>query len=307
LNQGLNWFKFTDMISFSILLFVGILAISTASIFIKLAEAPALIIAAYRVVLASLILCPFACHRRIWKRWGRGEIVWLIFSGVLLSLHFAFWIASLKYTSVASSVVLVTTHPIFVGIGAWLFLGERLGVNLIIGILLSILGSVLIGYGDMALSREALIGDGLALLGALTASGYLMVGRKMRRSQDLLSYIFPVYSTAGLVLIFLSLVFRKPFFGYSPSIYLLFLILALVPQLIGHTTFNWALKYLPASMVAIATLGEPVGSTILAYFILGEGLTTWKIVGGISIFMGIWVAFKKGQNPGFQTRGLRKS
>ena len=114
---------------------------------------------------------------------GRGEIGWLVFSGILLSLHFAFWIASLKYTSVASSVVLVTTHPIFVGIGAWLFLGERLDLKLMIGILLSVLGSGLIGYGDMALSKEALIGDGLALLGALTASGYLMVGRKMRKGR----------------------------------------------------------------------------------------------------------------------------
>lgn len=281
------------MISFSILLLIGILAISTASIFIKLAEAPALIIAAYRMVLSSLILFPFACHRGIWKRWERNEIGWLVFSGVLLSLHFAFWIASLKYTSVASSVVLVTTHPIFVGIGAWLFLGERLGLKLMMGIVLSVVGSGLVGYGDMAVSKEALIGDGLALLGALTASGYLMVGRKMRKGQDLLSYIFPVYSTAGLVLVILSLVFRKPFFGYSPPTYLLFLLLALVPQLIGHTTFNWALKYFPASMVAIAILGEPVGSTILAYFILGEGLTTWKIVGGLSIFVGILVAFKK--------------
>lgn len=279
------------MIAF--LLLIGILAISTASIFIKLADAPALIIAAYRMALASLILSPFACHSRIWKRWEGGEIVWLVLSGVLLSLHFAFWIASLKYTSVASSVVLVTTHPIFVGIGAWLLLGERLGLNIMIGILLSVLGSGLIGYGDMAISKEALIGDGLALLGALNASGYLMVGRKMRKGQDLLSYIFPVYSMAGLILIFLCLIFKQPFLGYSSSTYVLFLLLALVPQLIGHTTFNWALKYLPASMVAIAILGEPVGSTILAYFILGEGLTTWKILGGISIFMGIVVAFKK--------------
>jgi drug/metabolite transporter (DMT)-like permease len=275
------------------LLLIGLLAISTASIFIKLAEAPALIIAAYRVVLASLIVSPFACHRRIWKTWGRSEIRWLVFSGILLGLHFAFWIASLQYTSVASSVVLVTTHPIFVGIGAWLFLGERLGLDLMLGILLSVLGSGLIGYGDMALSKEALIGDGLALLGALTASGYLMVGRRMRKGQDLLSYIFPVYSTAGLVLVFLCLIFKEAFFGYSPPTYLLFLLLALIPQLIGHTTFNWALKYLPASMVAIAILGEPVGSTILAYFILGEGLTTWKILGGLSIFVGIWVTFRK--------------
>jgi len=253
-------------------------------------------ISTYRMVLASLILMPWASYQKVWRGWEKKDVAWLIFSGIFLSLHFASWIASLKYTSVASSVVLVTTHPIFVGIGSRLFLKERLGLNLILGIGLSVIGSGLIGYGDMALSKEALMGDGLALLGALAASGYFLVGRKMRKNQDLLAYIFPVYSTAGLVLILLSLFFQKPFFGYSSSTYLLFLLLAVIPQLIGHTTFNWALKYHPASIVAITILGEPIGSTILAYFILGEGLTTWKILGGISIFIGILIALKKGSS-----------
>jgi drug/metabolite transporter (DMT)-like permease len=137
------------------------------------------------------------------------------------------------------------------------------------------------------------MGDGLAILGAITASGYLLVGRKMRKDRVLFSYVFPVYSTAGLILILSALVFQKPFFGYSSSTYLYLFLLALVPQLIGHTTFNWALKYLPASMVAITILGEPIGSTLLAYFILGEGLTVWKVIGGISIFAGILIALKK--------------
>jgi drug/metabolite transporter (DMT)-like permease len=276
-----------------LLLPIGIIAISTASIFIKLCDAPALIIATYRMVLSSLILIPFASYHRVWKGWRRNEIGWLILSGFFLSLHFAFWIASLKYTSVASSVVLVSTNPIFVGIGAWLFLKEGFGLNLISGIILSVLGSLMISYGDMGLSKEALMGDGLALLGALTASGYLLVGRKMRKDQDLIAYIYPVYSTAGLVLILLSLIFQKPFSGYSVSTYLFLFLLALVPQLIGHTTFNWALKYLPTSMVAIALLGEPVGSTILAYLILGEALTPFKVMGGILIFAGILVALKR--------------
>jgi drug/metabolite transporter (DMT)-like permease len=281
------------MASFIILLLLGIVAVSTASIFIKLCDAPALIISTYRMVLASLILMPWASYQKVWRGWEKKDVAWLIFSGILLSLHFASWIASLKYTSVASSVVLVTTHPIFVGIGSWVFLKERLGLNLIIGIGFSVIGSGLIGYGDIALSKEAFMGDGLALLGAIAASGYFLVGRKMRKNQDLLSYIFPVYSTAGLVLIIFSLFFRKPFFGYSSSTYLFLFLLALIPQLIGHTTFNWALKYLPASMVSITILGEPVGSTILAFFILGEGLTTWKVLGGISIFIGILIALKK--------------
>jgi len=276
-----------------LLLPIGIIAISTASIFIKLCDAPVLIIATYRMGLASLALMPFACYQKTWGGWGRSEWGWTLLSGLFLSLHFAFWIASLKYTSVASSVVLVTTHPIFVGIGGWLFLKERLGLNLIFGIALSVLGSGMISHGDMSLSKEAWMGDGFALLGAIAASGYLLVGKKMRKDQDLLSYIFPVYSTAGLILILCALIFQKPFFGYSSSTYFYLFLLALVPQLIGHTTFNWALKYLPASMVAITTLGEPIGSTLLAYFILGEGLTVWKVIGGISIFAGILIALRK--------------
>jgi drug/metabolite transporter (DMT)-like permease len=272
---------------------IGIIAVSTASIFIKLCDAPVLIIATYRMMLASLVLVPFACYKKTWRGWERSEWGWLLFSGLFLSLHFAFWIASLKYTSVASSVVLVTTHPIFVGIGGWLFLKERLGLKLIFGIALSVLGSGLISYGDMSLSKEALTGDGFALLGAIAASGYLLVGRKMRKDRNLISYIFPVYSTAGLILILLSLIFQEPFFGYSSSTYFYLFLLALVPQLIGHTTFNWALKYLPASAVAITILGEPIGSTILACLILREGLTACKILGGISIFSGILIVFKE--------------
>jgi drug/metabolite transporter (DMT)-like permease len=276
-----------------LLLPVGILAVSTASIFIKLCDAPALIIATYRMMLASLMLTPLACYQKVWRGWERDDLGWFFISGLLLSLHFALWIASLKYTSVASSVVLVTTHPIFVGIGGWLFLKERLWLNLLFGIALSVLGSGLIGYGDMSLSREALTGDGLALLGAVAASGYLLVGRKMRKDQVLLSYIFPVYSTAGLILILFALFFQESFWGYSSTTTLYLFLLALVPQLIGHTTFNWALKYLPASAVAISTLGEPIGSTLLAYFVLDEGLTVWKVIGGMSIFTGILVALRK--------------
>ena len=284
------------MVRLVLVLFIGILAASTASIFIKLCDAPALIIAAYRLIFASLILSPFAYYQRVWKGWNRSEIGWLILSGAFLSLHFAFWIGSLKYTSVASSVVLVSTHPIFVGIGSWLILKERLGVKLIIGIGLSVLGSGVISFGDMSLSKEALVGDGLALLGAITVTGYFLVGRKMRRNKDLLSYVFPVYTTAGFALIFLAFLWQNPFFGYHSSNYLFFFLLALIPQLIGHTAFNWALKYIPASLVAITILGEPVGSTILAYFILGEGLTLWKMIGGILIFIGIFIALWRDQS-----------
>ena len=280
------------MARFYPLLPIGMIAISTASIFIKLCDAPVLTIATYRMILASLMLTPFACYKKPWEGWESKEIKWFLLSGLFLSLHFAFWIASLKYTSVASSVVLVTTHPILVGIGGWLFLKERMGMNLVAGIALAVLGCGLVSSGDVSLSKESLMGDGFALLGAIAASGYLLVGRKLRKDQNLFPYIFPVYWTAGLILILLSLIFQKSFWGYSSSTYAYLFLLALIPQLIGHTTFNWALRYLPASMVAITILGEPIGSTILAFLILKEGLTIWKVLGGMLILLGILVALK---------------
>jgi drug/metabolite transporter (DMT)-like permease len=275
------------------LLPIGILAVSTASIFVKLCDAPALIIAAYRMVLASFLLLPLAAHQKVWRQWNILSLKWSILPGLFLGFHFTFWIGSLKFTTVASSVVLVSTSPLFVGIGGWLFLGERLNPQLMLGIILSVIGSGLISYGDMTASKDAFLGDGMALLGALGASGYFLVGRKLRKDQGLVAYILPVYSTAAAVLILLSLSFQKPFFGYSSATYALFLLLALIPQLIGHTTLNWALKYLPASLVAITTLGEPVGSSILAYIVLGESLTALKILGGLTIFAGILIALSR--------------
>lgn len=272
---------------------IGILAVSTASIFVKLCDAPALVISTYRVVVASLVILPVVAYGKLWKTWKGKDFKWFLISGTFLSLHFATWIASLKYTSVASSVILVNSHPLFVGLGGWLFLGEKPGLRLLGGICLSFAGSALIGFGDISLSKQAIVGDGLALLGAVAASGYLLVGRLMRKEGHLLSYVFPVYAWAAVVLIVLSLIFRKPLWGYSPATYLYLLLLGLVPQLIGHTAFNWALKYLPASKVALLVLGEPVGSTILAYFFLEEVLSLSKVVGGIGIFAGILVALKR--------------
>ncbi len=168
----------------------------------------------------------------------------------------------------------------------------HIGMNLVAGMALCVFGCGLVGSGDVNFSKDALMGDGFALLGAMAASGYLLVGRKLRKDQNLFSYIFPVYWTAGLILIPLSLIFQKSFWGYSSSTYAYLFLLALIPQLIGHTTFNWALKYLPASMVAITILGEPIGSTVLAYLILKEGLTIWKVLGGLLILSGILAALR---------------
>ena len=271
---------------------IGIVAISTASIFVKLCDAPPLAIAAYRLGLASLLLSPVALSRKGYGKILRGRWKLLFLTGLFLGFHFIFWIASLKYTSVASSVVIVSTHPIFVALGSSLLLKERAGILTTLGILLSTTGAVIIGLSDFTLSTHAAMGDLLALAGAIMASAYLIVGRKLRQQMDLISYIFPVYSAGGLVVLLIGIVAGVSFFGYSSRTYVLFLMLAIVPQLIGHSTFNWALKFFSASTVAILILGEPIGSTLLAYWLLGETLSPLKAAGGICILAGIYAAIR---------------
>jgi drug/metabolite transporter (DMT)-like permease len=270
----------------------GIVAISTASIFIKLCDAHPLVIASYRLGLASLILAPIALRPRRYAKILPGRWKLLFLTGLFLALHFTFWIASLKYTSVASSVLIVNINPVFVALGSYIILKERATKWMILGILLAITGGMVIGFSDFTFSTHAGLGDLLALGGALMASGYLMAGRRLRQEMDLLSYIFPVYATASITVLLVGLALKVPFFGYSYRTYAFFLMLAIIPQLIGHSTFNWALKFFSASTIAVLILGEPIGSTLLAYWILGETLSSWKAVGGTCILAGIYVALR---------------
>jgi len=276
---------------------IGIAAVSSASIFIRFAqrEAPSLVIAAARLTLASLILVPLALtrYRHEYRRLTRRDAWLAVFSGIFLALHFATWISSLEYTTVASSTVLVSTSPLFVAIASWLFLREKIGPAVIAGLGVALAGSAVIGLSDRSgAMRNALLGDVLAFAGAITVAGYLLIGRRLRAKLSLIPYIAAVYGTAAVVMLAMVLVTRERVVGYSPDIYVWFLLLALVPQLLGHSAFNWALAHLPATFVAVATLGEPIGSTILAYIILGEMPTPIKIVGAALILVGIVVVSK---------------
>ncbi len=282
----------------------GIFAVSTASIFIRYAQAdaPSLVIAAYRLTLASAVLLPVVWwrHRRELQALRRGEIGWALISGAFLAVHFATWISSLAYTTVASSVVLVTTTPLWVGLLSPWVLRERLSKPLLVGMAATLAGSACIAWGDgcgrgacqwqQALLGGALGGDFLALLGAWAAAGYFLIGRRLRARTSLLVYIGLTYGMAALVLDGLVLLSGQPVFGYPRRAYLWFLLLALVPQLIGHTSFNWALRYLSAAFVAITLLGEPVGSTLLAYLFLHETPPPLTLIGAILILGGIAVA-----------------
>lgn len=271
---------------------VGIAAVSSASILIRFAqrEAPSLVIAAARLMLASLILAPLALtrYRAEYRKLTRTDGWLAVFSGVFLALHFATWISSLEYTTVASSVVLVSASPLFVAIASWLFLREKAGRPVILGLGVALTGGVIVGLTDRGgVMRNALLGDALALGGALAVTGYWIIGRRLRAKLSLVPYIAIVYGTAAVTLAIMVGAAQQTFIGYSPLVYLWFLLLALGPQLLGHSSFNWALAHLPATFVAVATLGEPIGSSILAFFILQETPTPLKIIGAALILVGI--------------------
>jgi len=200
---------------------------------------------------------------------------------------------------VASSVVLVATNPLFVGLFSYLFFKEKQPAELILGIILSFSGSIILVVGDCGFKGltaqipSFLLGDILAFLGAIMASGYLMVGSKLREEMDVLPYISMVYTFSASFLLITSISLQVPFTGYKLSSYFYMVLLAIVPQLIGHTAFNWALKHLKASMVAITILGEPIGASILAYIIFRETIKSFQSVGIILIFLAIIIASRR--------------
>jgi drug/metabolite transporter (DMT)-like permease len=294
----------------------GILAVSTASIFIRFAqkEATSLVIAAWRLTVASLVLVPVAAstHRRELAALSQSDLLWALLSGFFLALHFATWITSLQYTTVASSVVLVSTIPLWVALLSPFTIKEPIRKAVLFGLILALVGGIVVGISDSCsleagrltcpsltnfMHGRAFMGDVLALCGAIAGAGYLLIGRKLRTKVSLVSYISLVYGMAAVVLVVIMLSAREAPFGYSPMIYLWLILLAVIPQLIGHSTFNWALGYLSAAYVSITLLGEPIGSTILAYFILGEKPTMLKLLGGVMILVGIYVASRSEALP----------
>jgi len=296
-----------------VVLLIGILAVSTASIFIRFAqkEASSLVIAAYRMTLAGLILAPVALPgaMRSLQALRPGQRWLILLSGLFLAFHFGAWITSLEYTSVASSVVLVTTTPLWVALLSPLVLKERIRRETWFGLLIAMAGGVLVGFQESCsleagkliclspqdfLGGRAMLGNALALFGAFMAAGYMVVGRQVRPVLSLFSYTFWVYSISAVYLLLFVALSGEKLTGFSGMTYLWFTLLAVFPQVIGHSSFNWALKYLPAAFVSLALLGEPVGTTILAVIFLKEAPGTAELVGGALILAGIFLASRSG-------------
>ena len=295
-----------------IILPVAILSVSTAAIFIRFAQETisSIAIAAYRLIIASMILFPFTikkAHKEM-KDLNSRSIGLIIISGFLLALHFASWIISLEFTNVISSVVLVTTTPIWVtAISPWL-INERVPKRFLLGLVLAFIGMVLISFSSSGLFsnwkineifyKDELIiqGNLLALLGALCAAGYVVIGRILRKQLSTGSYALSVYSIAGAALVVFAVVSQEQSMRIDLNELKWLVLLALIPQVIGHSLINWSLGIMPAYYVAISLLGEPIGSTILAIFILKEIPTISEIISAGIILLGIFIAIIGSKN-----------
>jgi drug/metabolite transporter (DMT)-like permease len=276
----------------------GVIAVSFSSLFVRLSSAPPLITASYRLLFTFLLVAPYTLikHRTELAALKLRESGLAALSGLFLALHFATWFTSLSYTSIASSVVIVTIQPVFVVIGSWLFFRERISRISVIGGLLALSGSFIIGAGDFRLGREAFYGDLLALLAAVFVAGYMIVGRKLRAKVALSAYTFVVYGSSALTLVIISSCYSLPFTPYPTADWLLFLALALVCTVGGHTIFNWVIRYVPASTVAVCILGESLGAIIWGAIFLKEYPGWRQIIGGGVIFAGLYL-FTRGSLP----------
>lgn len=258
-------------------LFFGLSSFSLSPILVRLAgEAPGMTIAVWRTLIATAALAPFGFARAVQEvREFERRDIWLIaVAGILLGLHFAAWIESLYHTTVASASVLVTTSPIFLAILGYVFLGERLSRQVNTAIVLAVVGAAMIGLGDLSgqdgTADAPLLGNGLALGASLVFSVYLLVGRVVRQKTSWLAYVFPLYAVAAATILVIALLLDTPLLGFSPTFYLLCAAMALGPQILGHGAFNYAVRYVPAAMLGLLSLVEPVGASLLAYVLFDE-------------------------------------
>ncbi len=270
-------------------LIISIIAISFSSIFVKWSEASASIMAMYRMLFASLLLTPMVWqNRQELRKINKKTALFLFFSGVFLAFHFVLWFGSLKFTTVASSTVILTLQPIISLIGGFFLFKERTTASALLTMGIAIIGAMMIGWGDFGLSQEAMLGDLLSFFSVIAVVGYLLIGQTVVKQLSHWIYSFCVFSCASIVLVIFNFSTNVSFTGYSANDWGIFLLLAIVPT-VSHVINNWLMNYVNATTISMSILGEPVGSTILAYFILRERLTAWQIAGGVIVLIGVFL------------------
>jgi drug/metabolite transporter (DMT)-like permease len=270
-------------------LIVGVIAVSASAIFVKFSEAPSGVIAFYRLLFSVLLMLPVFLMKYVKELALISGRDWLYatLAGVFLAFHFILWFESLNYTSVASSTVLVTLQPLFAFVGTFLFFKERFTLKAILCAVAAIVGSVIISWGDFQVSGTALFGDILALLACALVTAYLMFGQSVRKRISLITYTFVVYSISSIVLLLYVLIVGESLYPYPKNEWWNFILLALIPTLLGHSLFNWAIKWISTSIISMAILFEPVGATILAYYLLSEKVLFTQLLGGSIVIVGI--------------------
>jgi drug/metabolite transporter (DMT)-like permease len=279
---------------------ISIINLSFAAIFVRLSNAPFLILGFYRLLFAVLILSPLFFYTKSWRKYytiPRKTLLSIIGAGILLAVHFSFWFVSLDYTSIASSMILVDTNAIFIAILAYLLLKERLNRGRILGIITAFIGILIIAITDWS-AYTPIFGDILALISGLAFSFYLLLGRKVRQQLDLLPYIFLLYSSCAITFFFAALIWGFPFFSYDATEYLIILGLAVIPTIFGHSLYNWALKYVEAAIVGVSLLAEPISSILLGIWIFAEIPSYLVIIGGAIVLSGIYLTIRRNSRRG---------
>ncbi|WP_075982702.1 DMT family transporter [Bacillus massilinigeriensis] len=272
-----------------VVLAIGVLSVSASAILVKVSSSPSGVIAFYRLFFSVLFMLPLFLLKYVseLKLITKKDWIFSIVSGVFLAFHFILWFESLNYTSVASSTVLVTLQPLFAFIGTFLFFKERFSGKAILSCIVAIIGSIIISWGDFKISGMALFGDFLALIACALVTAYLMFGQTVRQRLSLITYTFVVYSFSAITLFVYVLIVHEPLIPDVQSDWVYFILLALIPTLMGHTLFNWSLKWISTSTISMAILFEPVGATIMAFYLLNESVTWTQILGGIIVVGGI--------------------
>lgn len=273
------------------LLVVGVLAVSFSAPLIRLADAPPIAVALYRNAFAAGILLPLAWirHRAELRSLSRSDWGLLTVAGAFLALHFMTFIPSVTLTTVAAATVLVSTSAVFAAAGGKVLFGDAARPTTIVGLVIALTGAILISGGDFGASTRAFLGDVLALSGAVLVAGYFLTGRSLRRRLSLLVYTGVVYSVCALLLVPAVLLSGTQFAGYEPKVWLLFGLMALGPQILGHTTFNFLLRDLSATVIAVAVMAEPVGASLLALVLFGEIPSVIDVLGGLMVLAGIYL------------------
>ena len=273
------------------ILFFGVFALSTSAIFVKLADAPAAIIAFYRLLFATVILLPLLLFNKrnrnelktlSKKQWGFGFL-----SGLFLATHYVLWFESLRYTSVASSTVIVTLQPLFSMIGGYFLFKERFTKGAVIGCFIAISGSIVIGWQDFQISGDALYGDILAFMAAGIITAYFFISQHIRKDLSLIPYSVISYGSSACFLGIFAYMQQQSFIHYATQTWLSFIGLAFIATILGQTIFNWLLKWMSATVISMSILGETIGTCVLAYFILSETITLQQALGISIIFIGL--------------------